>query len=461
MEYEQFLKSKLQSSNESGIEISKSKINKLLFNFQKDIVRWSLKKGKSAIFSMTGTGKTIMQIEFADQITKCKNIRALIVAPLAVSNQTQKIALDKFNIKIQNLRHHEKIGKINIVNYEQLENIDTSQFECVVLDESSILKNYSGKMRKDIIDRFSHYPYKLACTATPAPNDYMELGNHSEFLNIMSRNEMLSMFFIHDSSDTQKWRLKGHAESKYWEWVASWAAIMTKPSDLGYENDGFILPPLNVKEEIIHSSKIPEGHLFQVDAKTLNERRQARRESTDERVARAAEIINNSDEIFIAWCDLNYESEMLAKMIKDSVEVKGSNSIDHKEKSMIDFSDGKIKCLVTKPSICGFGMNFQICHNQIFVGLSDSFEQYFQAVRRCWRFGQTKPVNVDIIISDTEGAVLDNIKRKENDSEKMISGMIFHTRKYIIDNIHTFKNKKELKNHDIKMMLPKFMEVSL
>jgi superfamily II DNA or RNA helicase len=456
-DYQEFLKKKKIKNNEYGFKVDKKNISSHLFDFQKDLIKWSVKLGHASIFSGTGTGKTHLEIEFAKQIID-SGITCLIVSPLAVSIQTINIARDYFNIHISNLRYNEKIDKICIINYEQLLNIDASKFDCIILDESSILKSYSGKTRNFIIDLFKNYKYKLAATATPSPNDYMELGNHSEFMNVLSRTEMLSTYFIHDSGDTQKWRLKGHADNKFWEFIASWAAVFTNPADLDYDETGFKLPPLNIEEIIIKANKIQDGYLFQTDANTLQERRNARRLSLNERTEMASAIVNNSNDIHLCWCDLNSESEMLKKNIKDSVEVKGSDSIEHKEKSMIDFAEGKIKCLISKPSICGFGMNFQKCNNQLFVGLSDSFEQYYQAVRRSWRFGQKKPVNVKIIISDLEGAVLKNIHRKEYDAGIMIENMIKYTKKSVIENIKKNYSYRTYNSHDKKMLLPKFME---
>jgi hypothetical protein len=293
--YHDFLQTKKITIKNHGFDISHDDISPILFDYQKDIVKWCIHLGKAAIFSMTGTGKTLMQLEFARQIILHTDSKVLIVAPLAVSRQTVEEA-KKINLNVSNLRHGEKISRVNILNYEQLENLDCSQFDCVILDESSILKNFSGKIRNEIIQKFKHCKYKLACTATPSPNDFMELGNHAEFLDIMSRVEMLSNYFIHDAGDTGTWRLKKHAEAKFWEFVASWAAILTKPSDLGYSDEGFILPPLNYHEIVIESENTGD-FLFAVEAQTLQERRAARRETTDERVKKVFDIImeNNNE----------------------------------------------------------------------------------------------------------------------------------------------------------------------
>jgi len=457
MEYSDFLKSKKKSVSQTGLDISRNDINPILFDFQKDIVKWSIKQGKNGVFAMTGLGKTFIECEYARIITENdKNNRVLMCAPLAVSKQTIREA-EKLNIGISNLRHNEPLHNINIINYEQLNNIDLSQFNTIILDESSILKNYSGKIRNDIINEFKNYSYKLPCSATPAPNDFMELGNHSEFLDVMSRVEMLSMFFIHDSGNTQKWRLKGHADDLFWKWIASWSALITKPSDFGYDDKKFDLPPLNIIDHVVKSDNILEGHLFSKQAETLMERRSARSQSIKNRVKLAADIVNKSNEIFIVWCNLNSESEMLKKEIKNSVEIKGSDSLEYKEKNMLDFSDSKIKCLITKPKIAGHGMNWQNSHNQVFVGLSDSFEEYFQAVRRQYRFGQTKPVNVHIVTSDLEGNIVKNIQRKEKQAMDMIQGMIEHTKNYVLENIKENKQKDFIIKANSKMKLPEFL----
>jgi DNA modification methylase len=307
-----------------------------------------------------------------------------------------------------------------------LDKFDPSKFQGIVLDESSILKAYSGKMRTQIINSFGDVPYRLACTATPAPNDYMELGNHAEFLGVMKRTEMLAMFFINDCDTTQKWRLKKHAETEFWKWVCSWAVMIRQPSDLGYDDNGFILPGIKYHEHKVETNKRLEGELFSFEAQSLQERQRARKETIRERCQIAADMINGSDETWLVWCNLNEESRTLTKMINDSIEVTGSDKHSVKERNLLAFSDNKVKGLITKPRIAGFGMNWQNCHNVAFVGLSDSYEQYYQAVRRCWRFGQEKEVNVHIITADIEGAVVKNIKRKEKDAMDMAKNMVEH-----------------------------------
>ncbi|MFZ5645796.1 MAG: DNA methyltransferase [Bacillota bacterium] len=429
MDYQEFLENKKIVVTPCGIDVPRDEINPMLFDFQRDIVRWALVKGKAAVFAGTGLGKTGMQLEWANQVHKKTGGDVLILAPLAVAQQTVREGL-KFGITVNLCRSQEDVQPgLNIANYEMLHKFDPSKFIGVVPDESSILKSFAGKVRTQIIKMFQETPYKLACTATPAPNDHMELCNHAEFLGVMTRAEMLAMFFVHDGGDTSKWRLKGHAREDFWTWVASWAVMLSKPSDLGYPDEKFILPPLNIK----HVTVLAEGPV----AKSLTERREARKKSIEDRVALCAAMVNQSDDTWIIWCGLNAESEMLTKAISGAVEITGSDKPEYKEKTMNDFSEGKVRILVTKPSIAGFGMNWQHCNKMAFVGLSDSFEEYFQAVRRCWRFGQEKPVDVYVITAETEGAVVANIKRKEEEFAVMLSGMIAATQEITKENLQS------------------------
>lgn len=451
MNYQDFLNNKKFVLESSGFDIDKNELNPKLFDYEKDIVRWALAKGRAAIFADCGLGKTAMQLEWANQVSKRTGGKVLILAPLAVAPQTAKEG-GKFGIEAIVCESQSDCKEISITNYEKLDRFIAKEFTGIVLDESSILKSFTGKVRTQIIDTFNKVPYKLACTATPSPNDYMELGNHSEFLGVMTRAEMLSMFFVHDGGETSKWRLKGHAENVFWQWMASWAVFIGNPRDLGYAEQGFDLPELNVNQIIV------DGDEPTMDTLTLTQRRQARKESIGLRCSTAADLVNDSEEQWLVWCDLNDESSLLHSMIDESVEVKGSDKPEHKKDSMLSFSDGNIKALVTKPKIAGFGMNWQNCHNMIFVGLSDSYEAYYQAVRRCWRFGQDKPVNVYIIISAKEGCVKDNIAQKQAKDEAMKTKMIELTKEI---------TKKELRrtcristpyDAEKEMVLPKWEE---
>lgn len=421
-EYEKFLETKEIRAVATGIK-SPVSINKKLFPFQADCVRWGLKRGCAAFFEDCGLGKTIQELEIAAQIHRATKRRVLILAPLAVSLQ-HCVEAERFGYDINLCAEDSDVRDgISITNYEKLHKFDTEQFEAVEIDESSIVKNFDGKTRNELIDRFKRTRFRYAMTATPAPNDYMELGNHAEFLGVMSRSEMLATFFVHDGGDTSKWRIKGHAQEEFWKWVCSWAVNLRKPSDLGYEDGNFKLPKLNVHEISVDSEQNLDGYLFAMPASSLMERKQARRESLSERVGAAADLANKSKEQWIMWCDLNSESTELTKKIKGAVEITGSDSDEHKLNSIKGFLSGKIRVLVTKGSIFGYGMNLQCCHNMAFVGMSDSWELYYQCVRRCWRFGQKFAVDVWIIISKLEGAVLANIKRKERDAMSMAESM--------------------------------------
>lgn len=460
MKYEEFIKNKKTVFRSSGFDAVD--INPMLFDFQRDIVKWACKKGRAALFEDCGLGKTPQQLEWARQVCNYTHGNVLILAPLAVSKQTKREG-EKFGIPVNICRTQEDvIPGINITNYEMLQHFDASEFSGIVLDEAGIIKNQSGKIRNEIIDAFINTPYKLSCTATPAPNDYMELGNQCEFLGVLTRTEMLATFFVHDGGDTAKWRLKGHAEDKFWEWISSWAVVLSKPADLGYDDGGFELPPLTIHEikvEVDPEKEEGQMSLFADIAQTMDERRKARRSSLDVRVEAACELVNTDDtgNQWLVWCDLNDESEQLAHGIIDSVEVKGANTDEHKENAMIDFALGKIHALVSKPKISGYGMNWQNCSNMIFVGLSDSYEMLYQAIRRCWRFGQDKPVDVYMVISEQEGAVKANIERKERDYQRMFSEMVKHTQDILREEVHgTYRHEIAYKAEK-EMILPEWV----
>jgi len=431
MNYQDFLKTKEVIDMPTGLKMV-PELNPMLFDFQRDIVRWALRRGRAAIWADCGLGKGPMALEWARHVPG----EVLIVAPLAVSRQFQREAV-KFNVPIGIAKSKADIKeRITVTNYERLDGFDPSRFTGVVLDESSILKAHDGKTRTALIESFQKTPFRLCCTATPAPNDHMELANHAEFLGTMTRVEMLSMFFVHDGGETSKWRLKGHAEGDFWRWLASWAIMMRKPSDLGYDDAKFKLPEIRIHQHTVKVEKATNGFLFALEANTLQERIGARRETTQDRVRECAAIVNGTDQPFLVWCNLNVESEALGKAIKGAVEIKGSDTPEEKEAAMIGFTEGKIRVLVTKPSIAGFGMNWQHCANMAFVGLSDSYEQFYQAIRRCWRFGQKRFVNVHIITAETEGAVVANIRRKEADAVKMAGRMVEHMKDINTESLH-------------------------
>jgi hypothetical protein len=456
--YKTFLANKHVVTSPSGFAVDD--LSTRLFEFQRDITRWAIERGRSAIFADCGLGKTPMQLQWAEAVTRKFNRPVLILAPLAVSKQTEREG-KKFDIPVTVAASDMDIRKqgVFVTNYEKLQHFDPSRFAGVVLDESSILKSFSGATRNTLIERFGPTPMKLCATATPAPNDFMELGNHSEFFNVLTRTEMLSTFFVHDGGDTAKWRLKGHAEEDYWKWVCSWAVTIRKPSDLGYSDQGFELPPLNLHHVVVKGGKPTEGFLFPVEAQTLEERRLARKASLNERVEACAGLVNNSTEPWLVWCDLNAEGDLLESAIPDAVQVAGADTDENKESRMLGFSDGKHRALISKSSICGFGMNWQHCPNVAYVGLSDSYEKFYQSLRRAWRFGQKNPVNAYVITSEQEGAVVKNIERKERDAMRMAKEMVRHMSVYNTEAVHGAARTNSSYEAARPMALPQWITV--
>lgn len=459
MDYHEFLQSKEIKYTAVGFEPRSD--NPKLFKWQSDIVRWALMKGRCAIFADCGLGKTPMQLQWAAQVAAHEGKPVLICAPLAVATQTKREG-EKFDVPVTVCRNQNDIQDgVNITNYEMLEHFDADDFSGVVLDESSILKDETSATRKMLTEKFRNTPFKLCCTATPSPNDFMELGTHSDFLGVMNQPEMLATFFCHDGGNTSKWRLKGHAEKKFFEWIASWACCITNPADLGYDGSDFILPELNITEIVTRTDSMAnrDGQyaLFAEAVQTLSERREARRNSLTDRVSAAAELANGTYDQVLVWCDLNSESEALTAAISGAVEVKGSQTPSYKENAMNGFSVGKNRVLVSKPSIAGWGMNWQQCNKMIFVGLSDSFEAYYQAVRRCWRFGQTRPVEVYIIISEAEGCVKQNIERKQADAQRMTRELVKFTKDILSADIRHTTRMSESYITTERMELPKWI----
>lgn len=421
--YHNFLKTKRLYVADSGINVKPEQFNPMLFGFQRDLTRWALRKGRAAIFADTGLGKTFMQVEFA----RLTGQRALIVAPLSVARQAVREAA-KLDVTVHYTRSGDDLSDgINITNYEMLKGFDPGSFGCVVLDESSILKSLDGKTRQLLTEMFGETPYRLCCTATPAPNDIVEIGNHAEFLGIMTAVEMQSQFFTHDDSG---WRLKKHGRDGFYRWLASWGMSIRKPSDLGYDDTGYDLPPLNVQPVYVEVDYSPDDQLFFTGIKGVSDRIAVRRETTNDRVHKAAQLVNASDEQWIVWCGLNSEADEVTKLIPGAVNVQGSDSIDYKISNIEAFQDGRIRVLVTKAKIAGMGMNFQNCHNMAFVGLSDSWEQYYQCIRRCYRFGQQYPVNAMVVLADIEDAIYANIMRKEEQARTMSQALIEHVQQF-------------------------------
>jgi DNA modification methylase len=443
MDYAEFLTTKRTEDLPDGRTVVADELHDGLFDFQRDIVAWALERGRAAVFAATGLGKTAMQLQWAAHAGKT----ALIVAPLGVSRQTPREG-EKFGVPVNVCREYADLRPgVNITNYERIEKFSPTGIDALVLDESSILKSFDGQTRRLLTDFGAAVPMRLCATATPAPNDYTELGTHAEFLDVMSMREMLSLYFTQDGNTTQKWRLKGHAEEDFWGWVATWAVALNKPGDVGRdeEDERFRLPALNVEQVVVeHADPHATGTLFAMEASTLQERREARRNTLAERVRAAVDLVEaEPDEQWLIWCDLNSEAEAITKAIPDAVEVRGPDTPESKEAALLGFADGTIRVLVTKPSIAGFGMNWQRCARVVFVGLSDSFERYFQAVRRCWRFGQTRPVQVYVVTADVEGAVVRNIERKERQATKMmeqiVANMAERTREHLRRDTMTYE----------------------
>lgn len=455
-EYQEFLARKAIVDQASGL-VGDIFLPEVMFPFQRDITSWAARRGRAAIFAGTGLGKSLMELAWADAVHRETGKNILHLAPLAVSAQMAREA-DKFGIVARQVRQQSDcLSGNNITNFQKLDHFDLSEFGGVILDESSILKNVDGHYRTRLIAECANIPFRLAATATPAPNDFMELGNHAEFLGVMSYTDMLATFFTHDGGDTQKWRLKGHAEQDFWRWMSSWAVMIRKPSDLGYSNDGYDLPPLNQIHHVVDVGvEIEDGMLYATPASDMQGRIRARRDSVAERVAKAVEITPESGP-FVWWCNLNAESELIAKSLKGAVELRGSDKDDDKERKLIDFSDGNIERLVTKASIAGFGMNWQHCCNTGMVGLNDSYEQVYQAIRRFWRFGQTKPVNAHFIAASSEGAVVANIKRKEADAERMGSAMAMHMADFSTREIRGIARTTPGYDPQIEMAIPNWI----
>ena len=416
MNYKEFIQSKQKRISESGFEATD--LNPSMFEFQKFITKRALRAGKYAIFADCGLGKTLMQLEWAKQVVSKTNRPVLILAPLAVGNQTIQEG-EKFGIPVHKLSGEPTPG-IYISNYEQIKNIDCSYFSGIVLDESSILKNYEGETKKEILETFKHTPYKLACTATPSPNDPMELGNHAEFLDVMSRNEMLAMYFVHDGGETSKWRIKGHAVKLFYQFVGTWSIMLNKPQDIGFTMDGYALPALNIIERQIKTPKRDNGSLFNDAIISATNFNSELRFTKEERLNEVVRIIESKpDENFIIWIKHNEEGDMLRKLLPDSTEVKGSDTNEWKENKLLGFANNKFRILITKTKIASFGMNYQNCRNQIFASLDFSFESLYQAIRRSYRFGQKNEVNIYLITTDTMANVKQSIDTKQKQFELM------------------------------------------
>ena len=425
LSYEEFVRNKRRAEIATGH--APGELNEHLFDFQHAIVSWAVRRGRAAIFADTGLGKTLMQLSWADEVASHTGGMVLILAPLAVSEQTIEQG-NTFGIEVKRVPHGQAPDSpgVWITNYERMDAIDFNELHGIVLDESSILKAHDGKTRTKIIEASQRVPYRLSCTATPSPNDFEELGNQCEFLGVMTRTEMLATYFVNDTGDTGTWRLKGWGASKFWEWMGSWAVVLRNPSDIGFDGSRYILPEPIYHEHVVETEQLT-GELFARPAISMTERRQAQRDSIEARCKALAEVVNaDTSEPWLIWTHLNDEAERLAELIPGAVNVQGSDSPESKTKNMMAFSRGELRVLISKPKICGYGMNWQHCARMAFVGLDDSFEKFYQAVRRCHRFGQTRSVHVHIFTAENEGQILANIKRKEQNHHEMSANMIEH-----------------------------------
>lgn len=451
MSYEEFLNQKAQIGGFYGFE--PVWMPDFLFDFQKSLVDWSVRKGMSAIFADCGLGKTPMQLVWAENIVRKTNGRVLILTPLAVSHQTLKES-EKFGIECHRSHHGEIHDGINIINYERLHLLNHSDFVGCVCDESSILKSFDGKRKGEITEFMKKMKYRLLATATAAPNDYIELGTSSEALGYLGYMDMLMRFFKNEQStikamsfqghDRPKWRFKGHAEVPFWKWVSSWARAIRRPSDLGFDDGPFIIPPLIENEHIVKANNLPEGFLFPMPAVGLKEQREERRRTIDERCQKVNSLVARTGNPALVWCHLNVEGDLLEKMIKDSIQVSGDDLDDLKEEKFISFIKGESRVLITKPKIGAWGLNLQHCSHVTFFP-SHSYEQYYQGVRRCWRFGQKKQVVVDIVTTEGELDVKKNLQRKAKAADRMFTSLVEHMNDSIrIDKNLTFNTEEEI-----------------
>jgi superfamily II DNA or RNA helicase len=448
MNYETFINQKTHLAGEHGFD--PLFMPDQSFDFQKHLIEWSVCKGRAAIFADCGLGKTLMQLAFAENVIRHTNKPVLVLTPLAVGAQTVKEA-SKFGMDAIQCRDGKHSGKAQIVvtNYERLHYFNREDFAGVVCDESGILKNHSGATRNEVLEFAKSIPYRLLATATPAPNDITELGNSVEALSIMRRVDMLARFFVHDSSDTGKWRIKGHAVDAFWQFVASWARAIRHPKDMGFDQRGYDLPPMDIQEHILPSKPL-EGFLFPLEARTLDEQRSERKITISERCEMVANIANSDPSQFTAWCSYNDESAMLKQMIDGAIELSGSDSDEEKEEKIMAFAAGEIKAMVTKPKICSHGINWQSCHRMSFFP-SHSHEQFYQAVRRFWRFGQSKTVQVHVVTTESESRVVANLKKKEFEAEVMFREITANMSKF-----QTYKH--ETHNPQQSIILPSWLK---
>lgn len=456
-DYTTFVGKKLSLVQPSGIK--DFDLPDTLFDHQKALTGWALRRGRAAIFADTGLGKMRMELVWADAVTRHTGRPVIILCPLAVARQIEGEGR-KIGISVTVCRDGADVRPgVNVINYDRLHLINARDFAGVVLDESGCIKHADTRTFRDLTEAFRDTPFKLPATATPAPNDWTELGTHAEFLGICTKAEMLAEYFMHDGGDTASWRLKGHARAAFWRWVSSWGAMIRKPSDLGFEDGAYNLPPLVLHERLVGGELLLPGELIPREATTLSERRNARRASLDERVAACAAAVNaDSREPWIVWCDLNAEGDALTAAIEGAVQIAGSDDPDTKEQRLEDFAAGRIRVLVTKPSICGWGLNWQHSARMAFVGVTDSYEAYYQAVRRCWRFGQARAVEVHLFASNAEGSVVANLRRKEADAAAMAESLSAETRDAVMAEVRGLVRQTNEYNAVRQVRVPAFLK---
>lgn len=460
MSYQSFVTRKLSLVQPTGISDGFS-LPGSLFQHQSALTAWALRRGRAAIFADTGLGKMRMELCWADAVRKHTKRPVIVHTPLAVAPQIAAEA-KKIGIDARVIRDGSQVWEgINVINYDRLHKINPADFGGVVLDESGCIKHAETQAFKALTEAYRDTPFKLPATATPAPNDWTELGTHAEFLGICTKAEMLAEYFMHDGGDTSAWRLKGHARAAFWRWVSSWGAMIRKPSDLGFDDGAYNLPPLHLHEHLVGVERAIDGHLFAMEAQTLSERRDARRMSLAERVQACADRVNaESEEPWVVWCDLNAEGDALTDAIPGAVQIAGSDSVEVKEQRLHDFAEGRIRVLVSKPSICGWGLNWQHSARMAFVGVTDSYEAYYQAVRRCWRFGQTRPVHVHLFASKAEGAVVSNLRRKEADAAAMAESLSAETRESVLAEVRGLTRQTNDYNAARRVQVPGFLRTA-
>jgi hypothetical protein len=466
-DYADFLASKSPAAPLSGLT-NVPTMSAALKPFQHAITAWALRRGRAAMFEGTGLGKTLQQLAWADAVVAEEDARVLVLTPLAVAEQTVAEAA-KFGIPSVAYAADQPAARTNIVvtNYERFEKFDIGQFAGIVLDESGIIKSQDGATRTMLTEACVNTPWKLCCSATPAPNDYTELGQHAEFLGVMTAKEMLSMFFVHDGSirandhsqGNDGWRLKRHAAQDFWRWLASWSVMVRHPADLGFVEPGYDLPPLRLEQITVAAEYKPTGGmLFPMPASTLGERIGVRKDTAEARVMAAVEIVTREpDEPWLIWCNLNSEADAIERLLPAALQVAGRDPVEQKITRLLGFKDGQPLHLVSKPSLAGHGMNYQHCARMAFVGLTDSFEQVYQAIRRCWRFGQARPVDVYFIASELEGAVVANLKRKELAFDKMLDAMSGHMRDLMREQVIGGRNASAAYNPQVRMRVPEWL----